>query len=181
MLARIHIYLNLHFLEVNRDKNCTDSVEHPRKQGSNHESKAKQQSNCCERLGSPGRKRAPLRGESGRDLHLSHFQHEVLIIQQWKLCFVHRLARQLFGILISSLLSRWLLYYTLYLEPRFIQFLSMHRSLLKLIFSLRTSSFCFFTHTLHKRNGSSKLMFFVIIIALHLLATFHTMCKALFH
>lgn len=44
MLARIHVYLNLHFLEVNRDKNCTDSVEHPRKQGSNHESKAKQSS-----------------------------------------------------------------------------------------------------------------------------------------
>lgn len=94
ILTRIHIYLNLHFLEVNYDKNCTDDVEHPRKYGSNNESKAKQQSNCHGQLGSPGRKNVLLRGP-WQDLHLSHLQHQVLIIWQWKLNFVHSLARSL--------------------------------------------------------------------------------------
>lgn len=89
-------------------------------------------------------------------IHQLYFKVCRLIVQQHSYSYVHRLAivfRFLFQV--SFLGSYCITHFTL--EHRFIPSLSKHRSLLKLIFSLRTSSFCFFTHTLHKRNGSLKL------------------------
>lgn len=53
-------------------------------------------------LGSPGRKHVPLRGECGQGPHLSHLQQEIIVIWQWQLSIVHRLARQLLRIIILN-------------------------------------------------------------------------------
>lgn len=163
--------MNLHLLEV---KNCTDNVEQPRKYVGNHESKMQQQSNCCKQLCSPERKHLSQWEKHGEGFHLSHLHHSATETA------LLRLTKELFRTFISSLLSRCLLCYTLYLKPIFIQFLSMHRSLLKFfLFPKDFFILLFHTHTLHKRNGSSELMFFVIIV-LNRLATFHTSVKNYF-
>lgn len=166
VLSRLYIYLNLHFLKVNHEKNCRQcrTPQDIRKQ-SWKERKAKIKATAASGWVVQGGSTGFWEGNVARAFTWVISSMKLLPLGNGNWALITDWQRSCLGFLVQ--VSRWLLHYPLYSEPRFTQPLCMHGSLLKLIFSLRISS-CFFTYSLHERNSSLKLMLFVITIGLHL-------------